>query len=358
MLLQNIQNMNEKQQKLLKKYTKGIMEMTANEDAHFSSIPLLNMGFRFKQTFYHVAESELEKQIEDFLLVSHHKSGQEGIDGSNDNMRVYIKEDASEVIVAGPPQAITLAEPELVFIRVDVYAKKRHSELYFERKKYPDKAMINLKVANGDRLFSRSFIPSFKEIDLDKHYNDSIHDIHKAMLEFIDRDTSGISILHGSTGTGKTNYVLWLSSLFPNKEFVFIDPSAVNIFNLSLEMVQRNYSDLPEDKERIYVFEDCEDLLKRRDINARHSLVSSLLGAIDGPIGKIMRVKAIFTSNLPLADVDPAILRPGRTFGIFHFGDLELKKVQAIDPNRNEPCSLAELYNEKHEEETVKRIGF
>ena len=76
----------------------------------------------------------------------------------------------------------------------------------------------------------------------------------------INSKESGIAILHGVPGCGKTSYIRKLIADNPNKKFVFLD--AFYVFNT---FGDASFIELLTNKrDSVFVVEDCEDLLVSR----------------------------------------------------------------------------------------------
>ena len=119
-------------------------------------------------------------------------------------------------------------------------------------------------------------------------------------------------------------------------------------------------------KQKIAILEDAEELLLPRDGDSRDK-VSNLLNIADGFLGDYLRLHVVLTTNVPITEIDPAILRPGRLIGIREFRRLNqedaLRLAQAkglVVPDQPD-FSLAELYCPRADADRfagAQRIGF
>lgn len=103
------------------------------------------------------------------------------------------------------------------------------------------------------------------------------------------------------------------------------------------------------DKQRIAIMEDSESLLLPRDVLSQ-SDVSNLLNIGDGFLGEHLKLHVNATTNSPVRQLDPALLRPGRLMGTREFRRLNrdeasrLAKAKGLALPDQPDYSLAELY--------------
>jgi ATP-dependent 26S proteasome regulatory subunit len=113
----------------------------------------------------------------------------------------------------------------------------------------------------------------------------------------------------------------------------------------------------------IMIIEDADTILMSREDNG-NKLMSRFLNVADGLI-KLPNKKLIFTTNISdFTKVDPALLRPGRCFGVMHTRLMNLVEAQAAAKAANMPIpmekreySLAEIFHQGRTQ-TVRSIGF
>ena len=192
------------------------------------------------------------------------------------------------------------------------------------------------------------------------NYNDDLPD--KKINEFIESKNSGLAILHGKPGTGKTTYIRNL--IYNSKQnFIYMDASTFNsITSLSLFRL------LKYKENSVIILEDCETLLYDRMVNGTNPLLSGLLNLCDGILGDGLSLKFICTFNCDLNKTDDALLRKGRLKVKYEFGELtnekakEIAKKNNIVLNEDEPFTLANIFNGNEQvvfnEKKKKKIGF
>lgn len=67
-------------------------------------------------------------------------------------------------------------------------------------------------------------------IDLQLHYGDDFPEIHQQLVETLqEKNSSGITFLHGPPDTGKTYYLRYLINEIKCKRLIYIPPDLVNV---------------------------------------------------------------------------------------------------------------------------------
>lgn len=198
--------------------------------------------------------------------------------------------------------------------------------------------------------------------DINTNYNDDLP--HKEIVNFLNSESSGLCILHGKPGTGKTTYFRHLIySGIKDVKFIYID------YHQLSNVTDGSFIDyLIEKKNSVIIFEDCEELLEKRE-NGKNILINSLLNMSDGLLGDGLNLKFICTFNAPLTTIDDAILRKGRMKVMYEFGDLSPEKTQklakdiGVDIPEGESLPLCDIYNymsknDYTDRNNKKTIGF
>ena len=186
-------------------------------------------------------------------------------------------------------------------------------------------------------------------IDIDKNYNDDFKKIYEDIVDFLESEQrkSGLIVLNGEPGTGKTYFIRHLITKCKNS-YILIPPSIAP--NLSSpEFV----TFLIENKDSVFILEDCESVIKDRSIADFANAVSSVLNMSDGLMSDIFNGKFICTFNADISSVDEAILRKGRCFAKYTFGKLDREKAINLLKERGEEINeddikdmtLADIYN-------------
>ena len=199
----------------------------------------------------------------------------------------------------------------------------------------------------------------------------------KEIIEFLKSDESGIIILHGVPGGGKSTYIKHLILEYPEILFHLVDGGTVDKLDQFKKAIIENSvsrkiigrTDLDKRKHKAYIIEDCEKILAPRDGVQGNAGMSDLLNLSDGIIGDLSGCKFILTFNSG-KNIDPAILRKGRTKFMYEFKPVkgprleELRKLAGIKELRSgdkeKGLTLAEIFNYEGEEygKTGTKIGF
>ena len=171
-------------------------------------------------------------------------------------------------------------------------------------------------------------IKEVKDFDFNLQYNDDFPVANATIKDFIEEDgKSGLLILWGEKGTGKTTYIRHLISSYPNKKFVFIPSNLITMlgnpsfgnFLLSLQ-------------NSIIILEDCEAVIRSRKSNSSASAVSLLLNMGDGLMSDDLGIKFICTFNEEVTNIDEALMRKGRLACMYEFKKLTADKVGILLP--------------------------
>ena len=217
-----------------------------------------------------------------------------------------------------------------------------------------DKIVTYDLVVSTNTGFSTTECTSSRNIDIDikKNYNDDLpYDKYK---EFCEKDGSGLALMFGTPGTGKTSLI---------KKLIY-DCSDTNFYIMDFSMLQNIVSGqflsfLLGLKNAVIIMEDCEYVLKRRNTH-ENPLINSLLNITDGLVGDALNIRFLCTFNAALTDIDEALLRPGRLKVKYEFKALNKDKTKAICGD-DKAETLAEIYNRDKidfNKKEQRKIGF
>lgn len=164
----------------------------------------------------------------------------------------------------------------------------------------------------------------------------------------LERRRYGLSVLTGAPGTGKTTLLRSLASWLSGSHMFYFMPAARFAQIESGEIVNFWADENRSSKLRkILILEDAESILQRRADDNREK-VASLLNLTDGMMGDALGLQVVCTLNCGLADLDPALLRPGRLVAQREFGPLPLDQARRLAthlqrPLPEQPATLAEI---------------
>jgi hypothetical protein len=198
---------------------------------------------------------------------------------------------------------------------------------------------------DGSGLGFTTFDYPDKPNNVELNYNDDFYVINDNIIKDLSQKKSGLHLLHGIPGTGKTSYIKHLINTI-DKRFIYC-PSFMVTSLSSPEFITLM---LEYGTDSVLIIEDAENALVSRD-DERNSAVTNILNLGDGLIGDVANIQIIATFNTDLSNLDEALLRKGRTLNKYEFNKLEVNKLKVLSESLNldlditEPLTLAEFYN-------------
>ena len=261
---------------------------------------------------------------------------------------MYIIERDSIQILYQDQDAVALCD-ELITLLPIVEEEPKEAEVKLVAINQGEYYTINSKIANTT-------------VNINENYNDDFKPVYDDIVNFINDRRSGLIVLRGEKGTGKTTLIRNLISSVP-KNYILIT-NAVAEHLASPEFI----SFMLDHKDSVYILEDCEQvLMKRTDSFGFNGAITNILNMSDGLMSDIFNVKFICTFNADIDKIDEALLRKGRCFANYEFKKLSADKTKTLLEKNNitldkyEPMTLADIYNYDKascEEKPVKKIGF
>lgn len=201
----------------------------------------------------------------------------------------------------------------------------------------------------------------FKSIEIADLYNDDFFEVDKIISEFMTKQESGIVLLHGEPGTGKTTYIKHLICKFTDREFIFVQNDFVSDLLKPIFVAF-----LLQNKNAVLIIEDAEKVVVPREHSSEASVVSTILQLTDGLFSDFLNIKIICTFNTDIERIDKALLRKGRMIAKYSFAALSTEKTAALakklgHENVEGSLTLADIfsYNKLEFKNNSKRkIGF
>lgn len=193
----------------------------------------------------------------------------------------------------------------------------------------------------------------FNNLEIDSHYNDDFLPVNEKVIRHVnEKKSSGIVILHGVPGTGKTTYLRYLISKC-KKDIIYLPPDMTNYLSdpgfIGFMKQQTNC---------VFIVEDAEEILRKRGETRNSGAVSNILNVSDGILADVLHFNFIFTINSEIDEIDPALRRPGRLIAEYKFAQLTRDKsinlIEQLYPNAPDSIfeavprnghTLAEIYN-------------
>lgn len=259
----------------------------------------------------------------------------------------------------------SVSEAYILYGEDDAEALEEFEEICKKHYKTPDKKLNNirlLRVTQQGYDLSDFEIDTVEDFNLEEQYNDDFIPEDEKITAFVKKEKSGIIILHGEKGTGKSTYINHLINTNPEKMFVYFPSALVPLLG------EPSFTDFfPRLKDSILILEDCEDALRSREAVGGNRAVNQLLNLSDGLL-KSLGIKFICTFNAPPEEIDEALLRKGRLFSKYEFKKLDAEKSSALlsklydkEITVTEPMSLADIYyydETSYEDAPRETIGF
>jgi len=198
------------------------------------------------------------------------------------------------------------------------------------------------------------------------HYGSGSGEWHQDFIGRLRATNHGLSIFEGRPGTGKTFYLRHLTGVLKESHrFYFIPTSTMGV------LTKPDFIGFWTDEHRIHpdrkfvvILEDSEAALMTRGADNREQ-VSAILNISDGMLADFLSLQIICTINCSAADIDPALLRPGRLLCHRVFGRLDYPQAARLAERLGRKLpqapdySLAEVFAEHGTVETSRpRIGF
>lgn len=259
----------------------------------------------------------------------------------------------------------SVSEAYILYGEDDYNAVEEFEEICKKHYKAPEKKMNNIRLL---RITQTGYDLSDFEVDtvsdfcLEEQYNDDFIPEDERITSFVKNEKSGIIILHGEKGTGKSTYINHLINTNPEKMFVYFPSALVPLLG------EPSFTDFfPRLKDSILILEDCEDALRSRESSGGNRAVNQLLNLSDGLL-KSLGIKFICTFNAPPEGIDEALLRKGRLYSKYEFNKLNPEKSSALlsklykkEITVTEPMSLADIYyydEASYEDAPTPQIGF
>lgn len=212
---------------------------------------------------------------------------------------------------------------------------------------------------NDKGSFVKKKLP-VKEVNIDFSTNYNSDFPKDKIQEIIERDESGLLLLYGTAGTGKTSSIRYFIKENPDINFYWLDSSMFRMINSTSFM-----EFLLDCQNSVFILEDCESVLKSRDSDY-NDLITPILNISDGILGDSLHLKFICTFNTNLLNIDKALLRKGRLSLKYEYKLLSKDRVQAMFNKLNikrtatNNMALCDIYNIEEDNGTKeeKKIGF
>jgi ATPase family associated with various cellular activities (AAA) len=181
---------------------------------------------------------------------------------------------------------------------------------------------------------------------LSLHYGPGSDEWHRGFVEKLNHRANGLSIFEGRPGTGKTSYLRHLMGVLKESHrFYFVPTSTMGVLSQP-EFIgfwaeqRRNHAS----RRFVVILEDSDAALMTRSSDNREQ-VSAILNLSDGMLADFLRLQIICTINCSTAEIDPALLRPGRLLCHRVFGRLDYAQATRLAESLGRKLPMASDYS-------------
>ena len=196
---------------------------------------------------------------------------------------------------------------------------------------------------NGSVQIRRSSFSAMPFSEIKNNYSENVQSQYAKTLEIIEQSNSGLIILNGPSGTGKSYLLRALLTDFKKRSGIICTPPTEFLNNLGILN-----SALIEYKSSFVIFEDVGDMLTVDASSKGYvNVLSNLLNQTDGLLSLMSNTIFVLSFNYNIDKINEALLRPGRCLSRIEIGKLpqsKAKELTGLDNIAAGEYSLAEIY--------------
>jgi hypothetical protein len=166
--------------------------------------------------------------------------------------------------------------------------------------------------------------------------------------------TGRLVILDGPPGTGKTYLIRGLINEVLDAVFVVVPPHFLHQLTdpSFVPMLLKARANAGSDKPIVLILEDADDAIRLRKDRGKNNQIAALLNLSDGLIGQALDLRIVASTNRSVAEIDPALRRPGRLLRHMIVGPLSPEQASEVYERISEgeevefegPTTLAQVY--------------
>lgn len=274
------------------------------------------------------------------------------------------------VINEAPIELITLIQinyiktaEEEIYKFIDELAKNLYKEPEF-------KSFYAVELSGNQFTLSQEKVED-KKPNLELNYGKDFVKIHENIIKLLSEKNSGIIVLDGEQGTGKTAYIKYLISVISEYKDVIYIPRY-----LLQEMANPDFiAFIRDQRNSIIILEDADDILSNREDGLSSIITTNILSITNGLLNDQLKIQLIATFNTDRKYIDKKLLKNGKIIEDWSFKKLTVEQANALATNLGMaanytvPTALSEVYDDyevigkdkkktKVKKSNKKRVGF
>lgn len=210
-----------------------------------------------------------------------------------------------------------------------------------------------------------------KECPIELNYGKEFIKTNENIIKLLTETNSGIIVLDGHQGTGKTAYIKYIiNQLSKHKDIIYVPRF------LLTEMANPDFiSFLRDQRESIIILEDADEILLNREDNLNTIIATNILSMTNGLLNDQLKIQIIATFNSERKYIDKKLLKEGKIIEDWTFKLLTPEQANLLasslgfDGSYDKNISLADVYEDfeskgkknkktKIRKTNKKRVGF